>query len=140
MYLITVAVAEEEGRPGPLPLADLAQSLAISPVSANQMVRRLEERGLVEYHPYHGVALTPPGGRRPGGCCGAGACGPPSWWTTWASAPRKPTPSPAAWSTSLRPRRPTAWPGSWETRRWGPLGRPIPPLAATRPSAGRARP
>lgn len=61
MYLITVAVAEEEGRPLPLPLADLAQALAISPVSANQMVRRLEERGLVKYHPYHGVALTIPG-------------------------------------------------------------------------------
>jgi DtxR family Mn-dependent transcriptional regulator len=63
MYLITVAVAEEEGRPGPLALADLAGSLAISPVSANQMVRRLQEQGLVEYHPYHGVALTP-GGRQ----------------------------------------------------------------------------
>ena len=63
MYLITVAVAEEEGTPAPLPLADLAQSLGISPISANQMVRRLEERGLVEYHPYHGVALTPAGRR-----------------------------------------------------------------------------
>jgi DtxR family Mn-dependent transcriptional regulator len=63
MYLITVAVAEEEGRPLPLPLADLAQALAISPVSANQMVRRLEDRGLVEYHPYRGVALTAAGRR-----------------------------------------------------------------------------
>lgn len=63
MYLITVAVAEEGGRQTPLPLAALADSLAISPVSANQMVRRLEERGLVEYHPYHGVALTPAGRR-----------------------------------------------------------------------------
>ncbi|MFH1329122.1 MAG: metal-dependent transcriptional regulator [Actinomycetota bacterium] len=61
MYLMTVAVAEEEGRPSPLPLADLAQALAISPVSANQMVRRLGERGLVEYHPYHGVSLTAAG-------------------------------------------------------------------------------
>ena len=58
MYLITVALAEEEGRPSPLPLADLAQALAISPVSANQMVRRLGERGLMEYHPYRGVSLT----------------------------------------------------------------------------------
>ena len=61
MYLITLAVAEEEGRTAPLPLADLAQRLDISPVSANQMVRRLEERGLVDYHPYHGAALTPEG-------------------------------------------------------------------------------
>jgi DtxR family Mn-dependent transcriptional regulator len=63
MYLITVAVAEEEGRTGPLPLADLAESLGISPVSANQMVRRLEERDLLEYHPYHGASLTPLGRR-----------------------------------------------------------------------------
>lgn len=63
MYLIKVAVAEEEGRPAPLPLADLAASLEISPVSANQMVRRLGERGLVEYHPYRGVALTETGRR-----------------------------------------------------------------------------
>jgi DtxR family Mn-dependent transcriptional regulator len=63
MYLITVALAEEEGRPGPLALAGLAQSLAISPVSANQMVRRLADQGLVEYHPYHGVSLTPAGRR-----------------------------------------------------------------------------
>jgi len=61
MYLITVAVAEEEGRTGPLPLADLAKSLGISPISANQMVRRLEDRGLLQYHPYHGASLTPAG-------------------------------------------------------------------------------
>ena len=58
MYLITAAMAEEEGREGPLPLASLAQALSISPVSANQMVRRLADRGLFEYHPYHGVVLT----------------------------------------------------------------------------------
>ena len=63
MYLITVAVAEEAGGPAPLPLADLAQALGISPVSANQMVRRLAERRLVVYHPYRGVALRAPGRR-----------------------------------------------------------------------------
>jgi DtxR family transcriptional regulator, Mn-dependent transcriptional regulator len=63
MYLITLAVAEEDGQPSPLPVAGLAQSLAISPISANQMVRRLQERGLVEYHPYHGVTLTRAGRR-----------------------------------------------------------------------------
>ena len=61
MYLITVAVAEEAGGTAPLPLADLAQALGISPVSANQMVRRLAERGLVVYHPYRGVALRAAG-------------------------------------------------------------------------------
>lgn len=63
MYLITLAVAEEDGHKVPLPLAELAASLEISPVSANQMVRRLGKRGLVEYHPYHGVALAPAGRR-----------------------------------------------------------------------------
>ena len=63
MYLITLVVAEEDGHTVPLPLAGLAQALGISPISANQMVRRLEERGLVEYHPYRGVALTPAGRR-----------------------------------------------------------------------------
>jgi len=61
MYLITVARAEEEGHPGPLPLAALAQSLSISPVSANQMVWRLADRDLLEYRPYQGVLLTPAG-------------------------------------------------------------------------------
>jgi DtxR family Mn-dependent transcriptional regulator len=63
MYLITLAVAGEDGHAAPLPLAGLAQALGISPISANQMVRRLEGRGLVEYHPYHGVILTPAGCR-----------------------------------------------------------------------------
>jgi DtxR family Mn-dependent transcriptional regulator len=58
MYLITVARAEEEGWRGPLPLASLAEALSISPVSANQMVWRLVDRGLLEYQPYQGVLLT----------------------------------------------------------------------------------
>lgn len=58
MYLITVAMGEEQGHEGPLPLAALAQSLSITPVSANQMVRRLAERGLMDYHPYRGVLLS----------------------------------------------------------------------------------
>ena len=57
MYLITVAVAAEDGQTGPLPMATLARALQVSPVSANQMVRKLAERGLVSYHPYHGVEL-----------------------------------------------------------------------------------
>lgn len=61
MYLITVAVAEEQGHQGPMPLAALAQSLSITPVSANQMVRRLANRGLLEYHPYQGAMLTASG-------------------------------------------------------------------------------
>jgi DtxR family Mn-dependent transcriptional regulator len=58
MYLITVAMAQETGWEGPLPLASLAESLSISPVSANLMVRRLAERGLLAYQPYQGALLT----------------------------------------------------------------------------------
>jgi DtxR family Mn-dependent transcriptional regulator len=55
-------MAAEGGWEGPLPLASLAHALSISPVSANQMVWRLAERGLVDYHPYRGVMLTATGG------------------------------------------------------------------------------
>jgi DtxR family Mn-dependent transcriptional regulator len=36
----------------------LAERLNVTPVSANEMVRRLDEQGLVEHTPYKGVALT----------------------------------------------------------------------------------
>ena len=36
----------------------LAERLSVTPVSANEMVRRLGEHGLVEHTPYKGVALT----------------------------------------------------------------------------------
>jgi DtxR family Mn-dependent transcriptional regulator len=42
-------------------LSSLAEELAISPVSANEMVKKLVERGLVTYEPYIGVKLTPEG-------------------------------------------------------------------------------
>jgi DtxR family transcriptional regulator, Mn-dependent transcriptional regulator len=58
-----VALAEEEGHQAPLPLADLAQALAVSVVSAHQMARRLEGRGLLRYRPYRGVTLLPEGRR-----------------------------------------------------------------------------
>lgn len=61
MYLITVALAEERGGEEWLSVASLAQDLSISPVSANQMVWRLAGRGLLDYRPYQGVALTPAG-------------------------------------------------------------------------------
>lgn len=61
MYLLTVAMLAEDGATPPIPLAQLAQSLAIQPVSANQMVRKLADAGLLTYVPYHGVELTPDG-------------------------------------------------------------------------------
>ena len=42
-------------------LSSLAQNLAISPVSANEMVKKLVKRELVTYERYRGVMLTPAG-------------------------------------------------------------------------------
>ena len=58
MYLITVARAAEEGAAGPVPVAALAASLGVSVASANEMVRKLAAKGLVEYLPYKGAELT----------------------------------------------------------------------------------
>jgi len=61
MYLIHIAMAGEEGVQGPVGLSRLAEMLEVSPVSANQMVKKLAGRGLVDYIPYKGVELTDPG-------------------------------------------------------------------------------
>lgn len=58
MYLIAIARSIEDGETGPLPISHLAQKLSLQPVSVNQMVRKLESEGLVQYHPYKGVELT----------------------------------------------------------------------------------
>ena len=58
MYLLSIAVAVEDGHQGPLALAALAEALHVSPASVNEMVRKLEGRDLVSYEPYHGVSLT----------------------------------------------------------------------------------
>ena len=58
-YLEVIYRLTEKGDPAPLTL--LAERLAISSVSANEMVRKLAERGLVTYEPYKGVSLTPSG-------------------------------------------------------------------------------
>jgi DtxR family Mn-dependent transcriptional regulator len=49
------------GQDAPVPVAALAKRLDISAVSANEMVRRMQQEGLVEYAPYHGVLLQPDG-------------------------------------------------------------------------------
>jgi DtxR family Mn-dependent transcriptional regulator len=61
MYLITIAMAAEDGHEGPVPVPDLAKQLAVSRVSANEMVKKLAERGLVSYTPYKGADLTETG-------------------------------------------------------------------------------
>ena len=47
-----------------VPLSSVAEYLSISPVSANEKVRRMEDKELVSYTPYVGVALTESGRKR----------------------------------------------------------------------------
>jgi DtxR family Mn-dependent transcriptional regulator len=61
MYLVHLAMLEESGIPTPVPLPRLAEELDVQTVSANQMIRKLEEDGLVNYQPYKGVSFTEKG-------------------------------------------------------------------------------
>ena len=60
MYLVVIARANENGQ-DPVPLAQVASDLHVQPVSANQMIKKLEEAGKVCYTPYKGVELTSSG-------------------------------------------------------------------------------
>jgi DtxR family Mn-dependent transcriptional regulator len=61
MYLITIARAVEDGGTPPIAVSDVAKSLDVTPVAANQMIKKLEAAGHVEYIPYKGVTLTESG-------------------------------------------------------------------------------
>ncbi len=61
MYLVTIALLGEKGLSGPVPLSRLAEELAVQSVSVNQMIRKMDEAGLVSYLPYKGVELTEKG-------------------------------------------------------------------------------
>ncbi|NND84013.1 MAG: metal-dependent transcriptional regulator [Acidimicrobiia bacterium] len=61
MYLITIAMAVEDGHEGPVPLPRLGREMDVSRVSANEMVKKLVEKGYVTYTPYRGVDLTDEG-------------------------------------------------------------------------------
>jgi DtxR family Mn-dependent transcriptional regulator len=61
MYLVSMAILEETGTPTPIPIPRLAEEMDVQTVSANQMVRKLEEEGLVTYQPYKGVSFTKAG-------------------------------------------------------------------------------
>jgi DtxR family Mn-dependent transcriptional regulator len=58
MYLVTTATLLEDGAESPVPLSNLAKEMDVLSVSANQMVRKLAEEGLINYQPYRGVELT----------------------------------------------------------------------------------
>ena len=62
MYLVTIARLREHQ--DPVPLSRLAEALSVSPVSVNEMCRKLQEQGLLLYQPYKGVSLTPGGENR----------------------------------------------------------------------------
>lgn len=62
-YLVNI-VRLRESEEEPVPLSHLAEALSISPISVNDMCRKLQDQGLVIYRPYKGVYLTEEGQRR----------------------------------------------------------------------------
>lgn len=62
MYLKTVTELTVEN--APVSISALAERLGVSTVSANEMVHRLKERGLLTHTPYKGVNLTTSGKRK----------------------------------------------------------------------------
>jgi DtxR family Mn-dependent transcriptional regulator len=52
------------GQTDPVPLGRLAEELDYSPVSVNEMVRKMADKDLVHYTPYAGVSLTTRGRQR----------------------------------------------------------------------------
>ena len=61
MYLVKIKRLEEEMNP--VPLSFLAESFSISPVSVNEMCRKMQEQNLIDYQPYKGASLTAEGDR-----------------------------------------------------------------------------
>ena len=58
-YLEAIVKLADSEAPVAVPV--LAEHLSVSPVSANEMVRKLAERHLAVYEPYRGVSLTEEG-------------------------------------------------------------------------------
>jgi DtxR family Mn-dependent transcriptional regulator len=61
-YLESIGALEENENP--VSTTSIANSMGISLASVSEMIRRLSEKGLVEYTPYGGAALTDEGKRR----------------------------------------------------------------------------
>lgn len=61
MYLLRTAELAESSPDAVVPVPALAEQLGISPVSTNQMCRKLQDQGLMRYRPYRGVTLTEAG-------------------------------------------------------------------------------
>ncbi len=56
-YLKAIYLVQEEAD-GPASTGSIADHLGVSPASVNEMIGKLEERGLVEHEKYKGVSLT----------------------------------------------------------------------------------
>ena len=110
MYLVTIARLKETELEGPVPLSQLASELEVLNVSVNQMVRKLEETGLVVYLPYKGVDLTESGVQLAGRSCAGTVCGKCFWWNVWAIRRKRRTLWPAAWNMLYPVKPPSAWP------------------------------
>jgi len=50
-----------QGKNGRARTTDVANKLGVKPSSATEMLKRLNEKGLIEYKPYHGSTLTKEG-------------------------------------------------------------------------------
>ena len=61
-YLESIGALEE--RENPVSTTSIAQSMGLSLASVSEMLRRLSEKGLVEYTPYGGANLTEEGRQR----------------------------------------------------------------------------
>ena len=59
-YLKAIYVVQR-ARDGPASTGDLADMLEVSPASANEMIGKLEQRGLADHEKYEGVELTDEG-------------------------------------------------------------------------------
>ncbi|MGZ0747679.1 MULTISPECIES: metal-dependent transcriptional regulator [unclassified Haloparvum] len=59
-YLKAIYLIQEQAD-GPASTGDIADSLDVSPASANEMIGKLEERNLAEHEKYKGVELTDDG-------------------------------------------------------------------------------
>ncbi|GGN85438.1 MULTISPECIES: metal-dependent transcriptional regulator [Haloarcula] len=59
-YLKAIYLTQEQVD-GPASTGDIAELLDVSPASANEMIGKLEERGLLDHEKYKGVDLTDEG-------------------------------------------------------------------------------
>lgn len=62
-YLKGVYLLTEGGEAGPVTTTSLARQLGVSAASATNMLKKLDQAGLVEHAPYRGVRLTESGRR-----------------------------------------------------------------------------